>query len=222
MAKRVISADTIRDAHAAGHSRVQAPRRQTIVTPAAWSAACELRVAIDQDAPAESTTAEPSAPSQPQRPPNPGTCERVVDPSGVVLVRGNSVRLGRFDGAGPDKKIGLIDLITGKDGAPMTAGIMSWQRKDSFAWALDYDEVDLVLEGVLQITVGGQVLEGRAGDVFYLPKGSRIVFGTPNRVRVFYVTYPADWAQTTVGAQAGTALGAQAGTAVGAQGGLGR
>ena len=82
----------------------------------------------------------------------------------------------------------------------MTAGIMSWQRKDSFAWALDYDEVDLVLEGVLQISVGGQVLEGRAGDVFYLPKGSRIVFGTPSRVRVFYVTYPANWAQAGAGA----------------------
>ncbi|MSQ83591.1 MAG: DUF861 domain-containing protein [Myxococcales bacterium] len=195
VAKRVISADTVREAHAAGQTSVQAPRRQTIVTPAAWSAASELRVAIDQDA-----AAEPTAASQPQRPPNPGTCERVVDPSGVVLVRGNSVRLGRFDGAGPDKNIGLIDLITGRDGAPMTAGIMSWQRKDSFAWALDYDEVDLVLEGVLQISVGGQVLEGRAGDVFYLPKGSRIVFGTPSRVRVFYVTYPANWAQAGAGA----------------------
>ncbi|MBL8953493.1 MAG: hypothetical protein JNK82_22145, partial [Myxococcaceae bacterium] len=27
----------------------------------------------------------------------------------------------------------------------------------------------------------------------YIPKGSRVLFGTPNRVRVFYVTYPAEW-----------------------------
>ena len=187
--KRIISADSIRQAHATGHDRIAAPRDQTIVTPAAWSVAGELRVTIDQAAPPA-----PSPPPEPPRPPDPGTCERVVDASGVVLVRGNSVRLGRFDGAGADKHIGLTDLITAKDGAPMTAGIMGWQRKDSFEWALDYDEVDLVLEGVLQIHIGGQILEGRAGDVFYVPKGSKIVFGTPSRVKVFYVTYPANWA----------------------------
>ena len=53
--------------------------------------------------------------------------------------------------------------------------------------------VDLVLEGILQISIDGRVIEGRAGDVLYIPKGSRIVFATPHRVRVFYVTYPADW-----------------------------
>ena len=70
---------------------------------------------------------------------------------------------------------------------------MSWGRDDSFPWKLDYDEIDLVLEGVLQISIDGRMLEGKAGDVFYIPKGSSITFGTPSRVRVFYVTYPADW-----------------------------
>ena len=185
--KRVISADHILQAHAAGQKRLDAPRGQTIVTPAAWTAAGELGVVIAQDA-----DADPPLPSA--RAPDPGSCERVVDASGVVLVRGGSVRLGRFDGAGPDRNIGLTDLISGRDVSPMTAGVMSWHRKDSFPWALDYDEVDLVLEGVLQIHIDGRVLEGRAGDVFYLPKGSKVLFGTPSRTRVFYVTYPADWA----------------------------
>ena len=41
--------------------------------------------------------------------------------------------------------------------------------------------------------IDGRVIEAHAGDVLYLPKGSRVLFGTPNRVRVFYVTYPAEW-----------------------------
>ena len=49
----------------------------------------------------------------------------------------------------------------------------------------DYDEVDLVLEGP-------------AGDVFYIPKGSKILFGTPWRTKAFYVKYPADWASTAL------------------------
>lgn len=190
--KRVISADHIQEAHAAGQTRVEAPRAQTVVTPAAWTAASQLGVAIDLDA-----AADPPLPET--RAPDPGSSAREVDASGVIVVRGGSIRLGRFDGAGADRHIGLTDIITARDGSPMTAGVMAWQRKDSFPWALDYDEVDLVLEGVLQIHIDGRVLEGRAGDVFYIPKGSRITFGTPSRTRVFYVTYPADWAAATSG-----------------------
>ncbi len=57
------------------------------------------------------------------------------------------------------------------------------------------NEIDYVLEGVLHLTVGGRVLEGKPGDVLYLPKGSSVTFGTPSRTRIFYVTYPAEWAQ---------------------------
>jgi ethanolamine utilization protein EutQ len=180
--KRVITATVVDAEVKAGRRRIVAPPADTVITPDAWARAMELRVEFDRSAAPRGT------------PDDKGTCERVVDPSGLLMVRGKSVRLGKFTGAGANRKIGLTDLVTGRDGSPMTAGIMSWSREDSFPWKLDYDEVDLVLEGVLQITIEGRMLEGRAGDVFYIPKGSQIIFGTPNRTRVFYVTYPADWA----------------------------
>jgi ethanolamine utilization protein EutQ len=180
--KRVITADFVAAESAAGRKTIHAPRGSTLVTPSAQSTARELGVTLDEAGTGQTSTDAQS-----------GSCERIVDPSGLIVVRGNSVHLGKFTGAGPDRNIGLTDVISGRDGSPMTAGIMSWKREDSFPWALDYDEVDLVLEGVLQITIDGRTLEGRAGDVFYIPKGSRIVFGTPSRTRVFYVTYPADW-----------------------------
>jgi ethanolamine utilization protein EutQ len=173
--KRIITAEVVEAERKAGRRVIPAPPAETVITPDAWARAMELQVELDRTA-------------------SPEGCERVVDPSGLLVVRGRSVKLGAFTGAGPDKKIGLLDLVTARDGSPMTAGIMSWSREDSFDWRLDYDEVDLVLEGVLEITIDGRVLEGRAGDVFYIPKGSQIRFGTPHRVRVFYVTYPADWA----------------------------
>ncbi len=182
--KRLITPEFVAAESAAGRKKIPAPRTATIITPEAWTRAHELGVTFEQDErPAAAPKTESSA-----------TAERVVDKSGVVLVRGETVKLSRFPGAGPDKHVGLADVITARDGSPMTAGIMSWGREDSFPWSLDYDEVDLVLEGVLQITIEGRVLEGRAGDVFYIPKGSKIVFGTPWRTKVFYVTYPADWA----------------------------
>lgn len=181
--KRLITGELVAAEFAAGRRRISAPRDAAIITPEAWTQAHELGVTFDQDAaPGVKTVVEQ------------GSCERVVDPSGLVLVRGDTVKLAPFPGAGPGKHVGLADVISGRDGSPMTAGLMSWGREDSFPWTLDYDEVDLVLEGVLQITIGGRMLEGRAGDVFYIPKGSKILFGTPWRTKVFYVTYPADWA----------------------------
>lgn len=191
--KRVIGAEEIARAHAAGERRIAAPPSSSVVTPEAWSKARELGVSLERDdgrAPVRGSTAPVAR--RPRE--EPGSAERVVDASGVRVVRGRSVRLGRFAAAGPDTKVGLLDLITGADGSPMTAGIMSWRREDSFPWALDYDEIDLVLEGVLHVVIEGRTVEARAGDVVHIPKGSRIVFGTPSRVRVFYVTYPAAWA----------------------------
>ena len=75
----------------------------------------------------------------------------------------------------------------------MGAGFMSWAAADSFEWALTYDEVDYVLEGVLHVVIDGKTIEAKPGDVVFIPKGSRITFGTPSRVRLFYVTHPASW-----------------------------
>ncbi len=185
--KQLITAEVVVSEFASGKLCIAAPRGQAIITPAAWSKAAELGVTIDQRAGA--VGAVPVAPQ------DTGACERLVDPSGVIVVRGQSVKLGRFAGAGPHRNVGLTDVVTGKDASPMTAGFMSFSSADAFPWTLDYDEMDCVLEGVLQLGIDGRMVEGRPGDVVYIPKGSTVVFGTPSRTKIFYVTYPADWAK---------------------------
>lgn len=119
------------------------------------------------------------------------SCERQVSDSGVVLVRGGSVKFGRFDGA-PDQQIGLTDVIGSGDNSPIAAGFMQWE-KSSFPWTLNYDEIQVILEGELHITSGGKTSIGKPGDVMFVPKGSSIEFGTPTKVRFVYITYPANW-----------------------------
>ncbi len=173
--RRVITAETVAEAAEKGATRLAAPRGRAVITPGAWTKAQELGVTFDQ---AVDATDEQ------------GTSSRTVDEARVVHVTGRSVCLGKFSGA---PNVGLTDVVTGKDGSPMTAGFMAWKAADSFSWQLDYDEIDYVLEGMLHLGIDGRVVEARPGDVVYIPKGSRVFFGTPNRVRVFYVTYPADW-----------------------------
>ncbi len=181
--KRLVTVDHVQDAHASGRGFIDAPVAETIVTPAAFSKASELGVVIAQNGERGPVSAAV-----------PAAAERVLDASGVTVVRGASVRLEPFAAAGPGKSVGLSDVITKRDGSPMGAGIMSYGRNDSFEWNLTYDEIDYVLEGTLEIRIDGRSVSGTAGDIFYIPKGSRIVFATPDRVRIFYVTHPADWA----------------------------
>ncbi len=92
----------------------------------------------------------------------------------------------------PEMDVRLRDVVTGRDGVPMAAGLLSL-RAGSFPWRLDYDEVEYVLEGELHITTATQRVVGFPGDVIVVPKGSEITFGTPSWAKFLYVTYPAEW-----------------------------
>lgn len=96
------------------------------------------------------------------------------------------------DLATPGANVRLKDVITSQDGAPMAAGYMAMERGE-FPWTLTYSEIDIVLEGELVITRGSEVVCGKPGDCIFIPKGSKISFGTPTFARFVYVTYPADW-----------------------------
>ena len=86
----------------------------------------------------------------------------------------------------------LRDVITGADGMPMAAGVLSL-RQGTFPWHLDYDEIEYVIEGELHIATADQLVVGRPGDVIAVPRGTSITFGTPSWAKFLYVTYPADW-----------------------------
>ncbi|WCE28610.1 ethanolamine utilization acetate kinase EutQ [Vibrio sp. SCSIO 43137] len=121
------------------------------------------------------------------------TCPRQINDDGIVLVRGNTVDLGVFDGA-PGKNIGLTDVIGPEQNSTLGVGYMGWENA-FFPWTLNYDEVDVILEGELHIKTPSGTTIGKPGDVIFIPKGSDIEFGTPTHVRFVYVAYPADWSE---------------------------
>lgn len=112
--------------------------------------------------------------------------------SGIKLVRGNLAKTDIFEGAGPNNRVSIADVITGQDHSSMSAGYMSWE-KGSFPWTLNYDEVQVILEGELHITSQGETVIGRPGDIIFVPKSSSIEFGTPTKVRFVYIAWPANW-----------------------------
>lgn len=207
MAKIVITAAEVQQAASSGVLQVPAG---AIVTPLAKDVAAELGVTIIRSggsapaagaaaAPARSGTDDltdrvraivtsllgsggggPAAPTVARKP--------------VKLSSIRDARLERFPYPGPpaDMEVKTVDVVTADDGAPVATGYMSI-TKGSFPWTLTYDEVQIVLEGELHLggDAGGKV--GYPGDVFYVPKGSSITFGTPSWAKFVYVTFPSNW-----------------------------
>jgi ethanolamine utilization protein EutQ len=114
------------------------------------------------------------------------------EPGGLKLVRGNSVKFDVFDTGNPNNKVFYQELIS-KDESSMSAGFLTIE-KSSFEWELCYEEIDYVIEGTLTVTINGKTFTAYPGDVLYVPSGSKVVWGSPDKAKVFYTTYPANWA----------------------------
>ena len=179
MARNLFTAADIRRVAREQHSNLLVLGHADLITPEAVDLAKELGVQLVR---------------QPAPTASPGPAPRVGALPPLKVVRGAGVTLKAFGAeiARAGANVRLQDVITSGDGAPMAAGYMALDQGE-FPWTLQYDEIDVVLEGELVITRGGEQVCGEAGDVLYIPKGSSITFGTPSHVRFVYVTFPADW-----------------------------
>ena len=108
-------------------------------------------------------------------------------------VVGKNVVIQPFLEAPPGQKVGLVDVIDARVGN-LASGFMTFDHS-RLPWFLNYDEVDYVIEGEFVLEVEGKVFHAVAGDVLYIPKGSKVVFSSPTFCKVFYATYPANWAE---------------------------
>ncbi|HBW37527.1 cupin domain-containing protein [Desulfosporosinus sp. BICA1-9] len=107
-------------------------------------------------------------------------------------VKGENVVIQPFLEAPPGQKVGLVDVIDSRVGN-LASGFMTFDHA-KLPWLLNYDEVDYVIEGEFVLEVEGKVFRAKAGDVVYIPKGSQVIFSSPTFCKVFYATYPANWA----------------------------
>jgi len=88
----------------------------------------------------------------------------------------------------------LVDVITIDDSASISGGFMSWHKGAGFSWTLNYDEIDYVVEGRMEITCEGKTLVADCGDTVFIPKGSSVHWNTPTWTKIYYVTFPSNWA----------------------------
>lgn len=123
------------------------------------------------------------APQQPtpQASPSPEAAGSGASAEGVRLVDGQRLM---DSGAGPAPLPGsaiLAEAIGAGEGAKLAGGFMRWS-KASFKREVEIPEMNIVIDGLLHLTVGGQTIIAKPGDMVYLPKGVRAIYSSPSDV----------------------------------------
>jgi ethanolamine utilization protein EutQ len=125
--------------------------------------------------------------AQAEAPRHPGASRT---PDGVVFIES---RLALKPGAGGvpagDKAV-LAEVLGAPGVSPLAAGYLSWERA-SFRREVEAPELCIVIEGELELTVGGQTLAAKPGDMVFLPRGARAVYSAPAKVVLACVNGPA-------------------------------
>ena len=126
---------------------------------------------------------------------NCGTCQNISSrlPSGVMSVKLPLIKPEKFDTGKAGDNVLLKDAFTLRESPRLGCGIME-MRQTTFDWFLNYDEIDYVIEGRLEINIDGGKVGANKGEIILIPKGSKIQFCVPDYAKFMYVSYPADWA----------------------------
>ncbi|KHK10323.1 cupin domain-containing protein [Listeria monocytogenes] len=124
-----------------------------------------------------------------------GQSSKHVDPSGILSVKLPVVEVSeedRLDTGNPSDVVYTKDLVTLEESKRLGFGLME-MKDTTFDWFLDYDEVDYVIEGRLDVVIDGRTVSAGPGEIIFISKGSQIKFSVTGEARFIYVTYPADW-----------------------------
>ena len=195
---KLISAAELREL--AGDKKQVAVPVGAILTPSAYDLAKEMNLTIIRNSEADQPASRQQAGQEPCVSEVQEIVRRVLDKMTkpacanprLTHVKAAGIVMEPFEQAPSGQQIKLKDVITSRE-ANLGAGFMEFDRSE-FPWHLTYDEVDYVVEGTFTLQSGGVTYTCKAGDVLYIPKDTKVVFGSPTQARVFYVTYPANWA----------------------------
>lgn len=110
------------------------------------------------------------------------------DSNGLKVVRGNSVKYEVLDTGNPADKVFYQEIINADDGCSMNAGFITIETCN-FEWECACQELYHIVEGTLTVNVDGKVYTANPGDSVFFPKGAKVIFGSPNKMKAFYATY---------------------------------
>jgi len=109
-----------------------------------------------------------------------------VDPSGLRLVKGDSVVLEKYDTGNLQDNVMIKELFNSRESSNISAGFMTLE-KTSYSTHIKQDEFQYILDGTLECSVNGNRYIGKAGDAIFIPADTKVTFSTSHNVKLLYV-----------------------------------
>lgn len=106
----------------------------------------------------------------------------------LKVVRGSTVTFEALDTGNPEDQVFYQEIINAEDGCSMNAGFITIE-KCNFEWECTCEEIYHIVEGTLTVGEDGKVYTAHPGDSVFFPKGSKVTFGSPDKMKAFYTTY---------------------------------
>lgn len=121
--------------------------------------------------------------SEPSPPKKHNPDQTVTQLGGVCFIKGNMIP-GELSGPIPvEEKVRVADAFKCSEDSTLAGGYMEWS-KASFNRTVDQDEVNIVIHGELHLSVDGETSVVEQGDMVYLPRGTKVVYSAPGRVKL--------------------------------------
>lgn len=108
------------------------------------------------------------------------------DKEGLKVVRGNTVRFDKFHTGNPNEKVYFQELMKNQDSS-MNAGFFTIEKL-KLKREVSHEEMNYVIEGTLTIEINGKTYTAYPGDVVYVPARSKVIWSSPDYVKLFYTT----------------------------------
>lgn len=107
-----------------------------------------------------------------------------VGQTGARLISKHQILASPVTPVAVDGQAKVAQVLTGEAVGSLSGGILAWE-KASFQRQVTKEEIDIVIEGELEINLdGGSTLRARAGDMLYLPAGTRAQYSTVTSVKL--------------------------------------
>ena len=90
-----------------------------------------------------------------------GEIVREIDKSGIMSIKGSTVKCEPFDTGKSGDQVFLKDIVDLQESPRLGCGFME-MKESSFPWNLKYDEIDYIIEGTLEILINGNKIKGNA------------------------------------------------------------
>ena len=113
-------------------------------------------------------------------------------PAAVKVPELSVTQAHRMDTGNPGDQVYTRALFSLEQSPRLGVGIME-MTDTTFPWTLNYDEMDYVISGTLEVRCNGRTVSAGPGELIYIPRGSAIQFSVAGHARFLYVVYPADW-----------------------------